>query len=159
MKTPAKYQPVTALINNLSELCDALVEGKRKCEEIASKISNEQVRKTIFSLEQLNIQYAKELNAQIQSLGGESKNTGMNTFQTPGAEKQETSVNVKKETLHICTKVEYPIIKLYRKILRQPLLNSSLKGIIQYQMNGIMCTTLQLKLLSNFLQGQDLSFA
>ncbi|HLY70291.1 MAG TPA: hypothetical protein VKR53_11230, partial [Puia sp.] len=65
--------------------------------------------------------------------------------------------NIGKETMNICSKVEYPIIKLYRKILQQPVLNSSLKKIIQYQMNGIMCTTLQLKLLSKFLQTQEIA--
>jgi hypothetical protein len=159
MKTSPKYQPVALVITSLSELCKALVESKRKCEEIARKISNEQLRKTIINLEQLNIQYANELNSQIQSLGGEFNNPDMISHSQNITDSDETKINIKKETLNICSKIEYPIIKLYRKILRQPLLNSSLEKIIQYQMNGIMCTTLQLKLLSKFLQTQDTALA
>jgi len=155
MKTSLKYQPVAIVITSLSELCDALIESKRKCEQIARKIGNEQLRKTIINLEQLNIQYAHELNSQIQSLGGEFKDSDILSHAQTQADLDETKINVKKETLNICSKIEYPIIKLYRRILRQPLLNASLKKIIQYQMNGIMCTTLQLKLLSKFLQTHD----
>ena len=157
MKTSAKYQPVTLVITSLSELCNALVESKRKCEAIARKIGNEQLRKTIINLEQLNIQYANELNSQIQSLGGEFKNPGLLSHSQNTTDFDEAKINIKKEALDICSKIEYPIIKLYRKLLRQPLLNSSLKKIIQYQMNGIMCTALQLKLLSKFLQSQDIA--
>ena len=155
MKTSLKYNPVTLVVTSLSELRGALIESKGKCEEVARKIGNEQLRKTIISLEQLNIQYAHELDAQIQSLGGEFKNSVALFNPQDLPDSGDSKINVKKETLNICTKIEYPIIKLYRRILRQPLLNSSLKKIIQYQMNGIMCTTLQLKLLSKFLQTQD----
>src|SRR5277367_5042017 len=155
MKTSLKYQPVAIVITSLSELCDALIERKRKCEQIARKIGNEQLRITIINLEQLNIQYAHELNSQIQSLGGEFKDSDILSHAQTQADLDQTKINVKKETLNICSKIEYPIIKLYRRILRQPLLNASLKKIIQYQMNGIMCTTLQLKLLSKFLQTHD----
>lgn len=155
MKASLKYNPVTLVITSLSELRSALIESKRKCEEVASKISNEQLQKTIITLEQLNIQYAHELDAQIQSLGGDLKSSTILFNAQNSPDSGETKINVKREALNICTKIEYPIIKLYRKILRQPLLNASLKRIIQYQMNGIMCTTLQLKLLSKFLQTQD----
>ena len=155
MKTTMKYQPVSLVITSLSELYNALLEGKRKCEEIALKIGNDQLRKTIINLEQLNVQYARELNAQIQSLGGEINLANLDFASANPGPGQSSKINVGRETMNICSKVEYPIIKLYRKILRQPLLNSSLQKIIQYQMNGIMCTTLQLKLLSTFLQTQD----
>jgi len=159
MKTTLKYQPVSLVITSLTELYNALLDGKRKCEEIALKISNEQLRKTIINLEQLNIQYARELNAQIQSLGGEATRENMDPSSVSGESDHSGKINVGRETMNICSKVEYPIIKLYRKMLRQPFLNSSLQKIIQYQMNGIMCTTLQLKLLSTFLQTQDAASA
>jgi small-conductance mechanosensitive channel len=159
MKTSIKHSPVCVVITNLSELYNALLEGKRKCEEIALKISNEQLRKTIINLEQLNVQYARELNAQIQSLGGEIINTDFLSDSKAYNSEDKTKINVGRETMNICSKVEYPIIRLYRRILQQPLLNSSLKKIIQYQMNGIMCTTLQLKLLSKFLQTQGVALS
>jgi hypothetical protein len=158
MKTSVKYQPVSLVITNLCELYNALLDGKRKCEEVAFRITNEQLKKTIINLEQLNVQYAHELNSQIQSLGGEVEKTNpMHNNQADNAESKGMKINVGKETMNICSKVEYPIIKLYRKILQQPLLNASLKKIIQYQMNGIMCNTLQLKLLSQFLQAGEVA--
>jgi uncharacterized protein (TIGR02284 family) len=160
MKTTLKYQPVSVVITSLSELCNALLEGKKKCEEIARKIGNDQIRKTIINLEQLNIQYANELNSMIRSMGGESGNSEALAHPlTRAGDSWDFKINVGNATMNICSKVEYPIIKLYRKILQQPLLSASLKKIIQYQMNGIMCTTLQLKLLGKFLQSQDVSTA
>src|ERR1700722_20083250 len=100
MKTSPKYQPVALVITSLSELCKALVESKRKCEEIARKISNEQLRKTIINLEQLNIQYANELNSQIQSLGGEFNNPDMISHSQNITDSDETKINIKKETLN-----------------------------------------------------------
>jgi hypothetical protein len=153
-----KYQPVSVVITSLSELCAALLEGKKKCEDIARKISNEQLRKTIINLEQLNIQYAHELHAQIQSLGGKFNNMELEGQEKHSLEDAGDKIdNIQKATMNICSKIEYPIIKLYRRILQQPVVNSSLKKIIQYQMNGIMCTTLQLKLLSKFLKSQEVA--
>jgi hypothetical protein len=150
----ATFKPVTLVITSLTELTKALIEAKRKCEEIERRVRNEQLRKTLIGLEQLNSQYARELISQIQSLGGAPENVEAGSplaSSTP----ETGEINIRKETLNICSKVEYPIIKLYRKILRQPFLSSSLKKTIQYQMNGVMCSTLQLKLLSKFLQSQE----
>jgi hypothetical protein len=155
MKTTS-YQPVSLVITKLSELCFALLEGKKKCEHVARRIGNEQLRKTIINLEQLNVQYARELHSQIQSLGGDFSKLDLDDNGRESSEEVNHKVtNFEKETLNICSKVEYPIIRLYRKILQEPVINNSLKKIIQYQMNGIMCTTLQLKLLSKFLSVQE----
>lgn len=151
----SSFKPVTLVITSLTELSKALMEAKRKCEEIERRVRNEQLRKTLINLEQLNSQYARELVAQIQCLGGGSQIVEAAARQSGASESELGEINVKKETLNICSKVEYPIIKLYRRVLRQPFLSTSLKKIIQYQMNGVMCTTLQLKLLSKFLQSQD----
>jgi hypothetical protein len=151
----ATFKPVTLVITSLTELSKALMEAKRKCEEIERKVRNEQLRKTLINLEQLNSQYARELIAQIQSLGGGNQTMDAGAGPHGSSESELREINIRKETLNICSRVEYPIIKLYRKILRQPFLSTSLKKIIQYQMNGVMCTTLQLKLLSKFLNSQD----
>jgi Domain of unknown function (DUF2383) len=150
--TNSTFSPVTLVITSLTELSKALMDAKRKCEEIERRVRNEQLRKTLINLEQLNSQYARELISQIYSMGGGEQPTepGAGTLGSFAPEIGE--INVRKETLNICSKVEYPIIKLYRKILRQPFLSTSLKKTIQYQMNGVMCSTLQLKLLSKFLQ-------
>jgi hypothetical protein len=157
----ATFKPVTLVITSLTELSKALIEAKRKCEEIEWRVRNEQLRKTLIGLEQLNSQYARELISQIQSLGGAPQTLEAGSPLASSAPEigeinvRKEALNVRKETLNICSKVEYPIIKLYRKILRQPFLSSNLKKTIQYQMNGVMCSTLQLKLLSKFLQSQD----
>src|SRR5579862_4378399 len=138
MKKSPKYQPVTLVITSLNELYTALLTAKRKCEDVALKITNEQLKKTIIALEHLNTQYANELGAQIQSLGGNALEPEMVFLESAGVSNR-LHLNLGLETKNICAKVEYPIIKLYRKILRQPILNASLKKMIQYQMNGIMC--------------------
>ena len=143
-------------LKRLSELRSVLLDGIKKCGEVAFSIANDTLRKTLLTLEQQSKQYLNEINSQIEVLGGKPKyasfqqNPALNFIK----EKKKPTNNLEKQALKVCGKIESSVIHLYSKILREPFENDNLKKLIQYQMNGIMRTTLQLKLLSKFLHTQ-----
>jgi len=149
-----KSDPVE--IKRLSELRSALLDGIKKCGEVAFSVADQTLRKTILALEQQSSQYLNEINAQIEALGGKPKDivSRQNLALHFTEEKNKSKTNLEKQALKICNKIESSVINLYCKMLKEPFENDGIKKMIQYQMNGIMRTTLQLKLLSKFLHNQ-----
>jgi hypothetical protein len=148
-----KFSPVD--LKKLNELRSALLEGIRKCDEVVLAVNNEPLRKTILGLEQQSNQYANELNSQIQVMGGyaqtlEEKNSKINISE----KRKNGKTNIELQALKICRNIEKSVINLYKKMLKEDLGSEGLKRMMKYQMDGIMCTTLQLKLLSKFLHNQ-----
>ncbi|HLK29927.1 MAG TPA: hypothetical protein VKT28_15210 [Puia sp.] len=141
-------------LKKLNELRSALLEGIRKCGEVVLSVNNEPLRKTIMSLEQQSNQYANELNAQIQVMGGYSMNESKQEDANTSGKSKKIKTNIEEQALKICRKIEKSVINLYKKTLKEELANDGLKKMMKYQMDGIMCTTLQLKLLSKFLHNQ-----
>ncbi len=142
-------------LKKLKELRSALLEGIRKCSEVVLSVNSEPLKKTILTLEQQSSQYANELNSQIQVMGGvvdlnEEKLVAIDTLKIKKSRKE----NIEEQALKICRKIERSVIGLYKNMLKEELPNDGLKKMIKYQMDGIMCTTLQLKLLSKFLHNQ-----
>jgi hypothetical protein len=152
-----KSDPVK--LKRLNELRSALLEGIRKCGEVAISVTYEPLRKTIRHLELQSSQYANEINSKIEALGGKSKDMNVEqnadlNFAEESEERKSTKNNLEKQALKICKKTESSVLNLYSKILKEQFENDSLKKMIRYKMDGIMCITLQLKLLSKFLHNQ-----
>jgi len=134
------------IIEKINCLCRLLWQGKRAYEQAAANIPDKELRRTVLTLAQENNQYACELSSQIQSLGGTPANensyksepeAGMNNF-------GDQSV-----IMTFCKMSEKKIVNAYREILNEPSLYEGLRKMIQYQLNGILCTFMQLKLLSS----------
>jgi hypothetical protein len=126
-------------------LSKALEEGKKRCEEMVFKIPETHIRKSILGIEKQSEEYAHELNAQIETMGGESKDVSIE-MKSPYRSFNSRSRNIEKEILVMCRVIERSVIKLYSKILNDPILTDGFKEVIRAQMNGIMRSTLQLKL-------------
>ncbi|HXB45271.1 MAG TPA: hypothetical protein VNV85_14495 [Puia sp.] len=156
MATSLSMKSDAVELKSLSELRSALQDGIRKCGEVAFSVANSTLRKTILNLERQSSQYVSEINAQIEALGGKPNCISLPqrlALNFAGLKRSPTN-NLEKQALKVCRKIESSVIHLYSKILRESLENENLKKLIQYQMNGIMRTTLQLKLLSEFLHNQ-----
>jgi len=138
------------IVQRLRELTSALEEGKKKCEEVAGTIPDPHIRKSILGLEKQSIEYALELSQEIQTRGG-SLPSVPERIAAPESRFGKQARNIEKEVIKICRKIEGSIIKLYGRMLTDPILNESLRLMIRAQMNGIMRSTLQLKLLSKLL--------
>ena len=70
MATSPSFKFSSVDLEKLNELRSALLEGIRKCGEVVLSVNDEPLKKTILTLGQQSNQYANELNAQIQVLGG-----------------------------------------------------------------------------------------
>lgn len=156
MATSLSVKSDSVELTRLSELRSALLEGIKKCGEVAISVTYNPLQKTIRSLQQQSSQYVNELNSQIEALGGKTKDLGVqqNLALNFVEEKKNIKNNLEEQALKICKKIESSVIHLYSKTLKEQFENDNLKKIIQYQMNGMMCITLQLKLLSKFLRNQ-----
>jgi hypothetical protein len=143
-------------LKRLSELRSALLDGIKKCGEVAFSVANLTLRKTILALENQSSQYLNEINRQIEILGGKAQDISLQqnlSLHITRGKKNENN-NVTRQALKICNKIENSVIHLYGKMLKEPFENNHLQQLIRYQMDGIMRTTLQLKLLSKFLHSQ-----
>jgi len=155
MATSPSFKFTSVDLEKLNELRSALLEGIRKCGEVVLSVNNEPLKKTILTLEQQSNQYASELNSQIQVLGGyEEMKLEEEMERNISKKNRKEKLNIEKQALSICRKIEGSVINLYKKMLQGELANEGLRKMIKYQMDGIMCTTLQLKLLSKFLHNQ-----
>ncbi|MBS1917242.1 MAG: hypothetical protein JST87_13265 [Bacteroidetes bacterium] len=151
---PVKSQNTPIDVKKLLQLRNILSDAIKKCDEIISLISNDTIRKTLLSLEQLNYQYVRELNAQIEILGGKPLEVIFNdnkelAFLINVSKKAKGEVE--KKAVGLCTKIERSAVVLYNKMLKSSIGNDNLRKMIRYQRNGIMCANQQLKLLTQFI--------
>jgi hypothetical protein len=138
------------IVQRLQELTSALEEGKNKFERVIRTIPDPQIRKSIIGLEKQSIEYAQELSQEIQTRGGTLPSV-REKIAAPESGFNKQARNIGKEVIQICRKIEGSIITLYGRTLTDPIINESLRQMIRTQMNGIMRSTLQLKLLSKLL--------
>src|SRR5579863_6898941 len=135
------------ILEKIKLLCRLLWQGKRNYESIAANIGDKEFRCAILTLAQGNNQYARELSAQIETLGGEAP-----TENIYGSElRMETKTfRNENEILAFCTMHETTMVNAYREILNESFLYEGLRNMIRYQLNGILCAYTQLKLLNSF---------
>ena len=138
-----------ATFAKLNELCDFLFKEKKEYEQIAFTIPNKEFRRVILTLALQSNQYAHEITSQIQILGGKSLIL-LEHFEDRdsfGPVAGTENLPEEKEVLTFCELKEKKMISTYREILNEPYLYEGLREMIRYQLNGILCTFVQLKLL------------
>jgi len=156
MATSLSVQSDPIIIKRLSELRSVLLDGMKHYGEVAFSVANKTFQKTILALEEQSSQYLNEINLQIEAMGGKKKSIAIQKKLNLNsvAERKSGNDHPEKQALQISKKIESSVIRLYGKILQEPIENESIKKMIQNQMLGIMRRTLQLKLLSKFLHNQ-----
>ena len=58
------------LLDKMNHVCRLLWEGKKEYEQVATTMTNKDLRITMLTLAQESNQYACELSSQVHSLGG-----------------------------------------------------------------------------------------
>jgi hypothetical protein len=130
---------VTDKLNNLYNL---LKSKKNEYEQLAASISGKQLKRTVLALAQEHNQYSNELAAQIQSLGG-MVHDNYNDEVTNAPEIFSDDFGV----ISFCKINEQKLVSAYREILNEVFLYEGLGKILRYQLNGILSSFTQLKLL------------
>ena len=146
MTTFNTYQAPPSLLEKMNNICSLLWQGKKEYEQVATIIGDKNLRSTMLSLAQESNQYACELSSQIQSLGGTPANEN-GCKSEPEAEMN--NFGDQSVIMAFCKMSEKKMVNAYREILNEPSLYEGLRKMIQYQLNGILCTFMQLKLLSS----------
>ena len=121
---------------------------------MASSLKNRQLQQTIIGLAQESRQYATELDSYVTTLGMETeKLSSTHDFHDSSSNTIEWIFpEEEKDVLRWCAKKEKSIVMVYREILNEPYLYEGIRKMVRYQLNGVMHSFAQLKLLNTSIR-------
>jgi hypothetical protein len=140
-KTPA------VILDKLTRLLNALQTVKNNYEQTALRIRNKQLRLSLLALAQESKQYANELMAHIETLGGKLSEQLRAEFNRTGSGEGAPAPTDGTTDLREMNLGEQLLMKTYRDILNEPFLYDNIRRIVRYQQNGLMHCFSQLKML------------
>jgi hypothetical protein len=135
------------ILDKLTRLLNALQEVKNYYEQVAKRIQNQQLKLSILGLAQESKQYANELIAHIETLGGilqDRVKSDCNRV-TESTEIQElpgSAVDLVGLKLG-----EQQVMKTYRDVLNEPFLYDTIRQMVRYQQNGLLHCFSQIRML------------
>ena len=139
----------------LKYLLSSLQKARIAYEEMASTLKDRQLQLTVFGLAQESRQYATELDSFVHTLGVEVelKDIDIDCSKAKWTENRETlGADDEKNIMRWCAKSESSMVKVYREVLNEPYLYEGIRKMIRYQLNGIMHSFAQLKMLNASLR-------
>jgi hypothetical protein len=135
------------ILEKLTRLLNALQEVKNHYEKVAKRIQNKQLKLSILGLAQESKQYANELIAHIETLGGvmhEHVKSDCNRVDEP----DEASGRPGDMNDLIGLKLEeQQVMKTYRDVLNEPFLYDTIRQMVRYQQNGLLHCFSQIRML------------
>jgi len=136
------YKAPPYLLEKINNICTLLRQGKKEYEQVATNVTDKDLRRTMLSLAQESNQYACELSSQIHTLGG---TPDMEIINESVAEDEIKNVNGETEIITLCEKNEKKMLIAYREILNESFLYEGLRKMILYQLNEMLCAFMQVK--------------
>jgi uncharacterized protein (TIGR02284 family) len=135
------------ILDKLTRLLNALQEVKNNYEQVAKRIQNRQLRLSLLGLAQESKQYANELIAHIETLGGKLQDRLKTDFN-----KVEETVDIpdmpqNTEDLIQLKLGEQMVLKTYRDVLNEPFLYDTIRQMVRYQQNGLLHCFSQIRML------------
>ena len=134
------------VLEKISNLCGQLWQGKKDYEKISADIVDDELRQTVLTLAQESNQYACELSSQIEILGGVSQK------ETVSEDLPEVNTQIPQDAsaiLAFCRMQEKKMVSAYHHILNESYLYEGLRKMMRYQLNGILHSFMQIKLLNS----------
>jgi len=137
--------------NKLNLLLDVMQESRKGYEKIASASDDKKYQKALNSLAMECGQYATELHNEICCLG---EHFIEEELETAGNQEHhiwnKVSTDVKKQDdiIKACYGSEKLITNAYREVLNDPSVVNPLRGMINYQLNGVKYAFVKVKLLN-----------
>jgi hypothetical protein len=135
------------ILDKLTRLLNALQEVKNSYEQVAKRIQNLQLRLSLLGLAQESKQYANELIAHIETLGGklqERIKSDFNRVEDEGDIPELPSTTVDMVQLKLG---EQLVMKTYRDVLNEPFLYDTIRQMVRYQQNGLLHCFSQIRML------------
>lgn len=135
------------MLDKLSRLLNALQTVKDNYERTALHIHNKQLRMSLLALAQESKQYANELIAHIETLGGKMNDHFKGEFNRLDSNQVHPFPGEGKMDLREMNLGEQLLMKAYREVLNEPFLYDNVRRIIRYQQNGLMHCFSQIKIM------------
>jgi len=135
------------ILEKLTRLLTALQEVKNHYEQVAQRIQNHQLRLSILGLAQESKQYANELIAHIETLGGVMQEKIKEDFNKVGKPEPADELPGYAEYMVGLKLGEQQVMKTYREVLNEPYLYDTIRQMIRYQQNGLLHCFSQVRML------------
>jgi hypothetical protein len=134
-------------LDKLTRLLNALQNAKNYYEQVAKRIQNHQLKLSILALAQESKQYANELIAHIETLGGTLQDrVKMDCNRVNEADEEQELPSSAADFLGL--KIEEQLVmKTYRDVLNEPFLYDTIRQMIRYQQNGLLHCFSQIRML------------
>lgn len=135
------------IIEKLNRLLNALQEVKNHYEQVAKRIQNKQLKLSILGLAQESKQYANELIAHIETLGGKLNDRIKSDCNRVGESGEILEIPGSSEDLIGLRLEEQQVMKTYRDVLNEPFLYDTIRQMVRYQQNGLLHCFSQIRML------------
>ena len=139
------------ILDKLTRLLNALQEVKNHYEQVAKRIKNPQLKLSILGLAQESKQYANELIAHIETLGGILQDRVKSDCNRVEEEEEVLQIPDQAEDLIGLKLGEQQVMKTYRDVLNEPFLYDTIRQMIRYQQNGLLYCFSQIRMLYSTL--------
>jgi hypothetical protein len=136
------YTAPPPVLEGLKKLFSVLQIENSNFEHAAFVTENRQFKETLVQFLQESNQYLHELKCQIESLGGDTP-----IVSDLAATDDSLHIDNNKDVYDYCGKCENRILTAYREILNQSVILKELRNMVRYQLNGLLCSFLQFKML------------
>ena len=145
------HKTPTVILEKLSRLLQSLQEVKYHYERVAKRIQNKQLRLSILGLAQESKQYANELIAHIETLGGILQERIKEDFNRVEASEEDFEISGESADLIGLKLEEQQVMKTYREVLNEPFLYDTIRQMVRYQQNGLLHCFSQIRMLYSTL--------
>jgi uncharacterized protein (TIGR02284 family) len=135
------------ILDKLTRLLNALQEVKNNYEQVAKRIQNRQLRLSLLGLAQESKQYANELIAHIETLGGKLQDRLKTDFNKVEETVENPELPQNTEDLIQLKLGEQMVLKTYRDVLNEPFLYDTIRQMVRYQQNGLLHCFSQIRML------------
>jgi 1,2-phenylacetyl-CoA epoxidase catalytic subunit len=135
------------ILDKLTRLLNALQEVKNNYEQAAKRIQNLQLRLSLLGLAQESKQYANELIAHIETLGGKLQDRIKSDFNKVEKTEEIPELPGNIDDLGQLKLGEQMVMKTYRDVLNEPFLYDTIRQMVRYQQNGLLHCFSQIRML------------
>ncbi len=135
------------ILDKLTRLLNALQEVKNNYEQAAKRIKYLPLRLSLLGLAQESKQYANELIAHIETLGGKLQDRLKMDFNRVEEEGEDPELPGNTEDLVQLNLGEQMVLKTYREVLNEPFLYDTIRQMVRYQQNGLLHCFSQIRML------------
>src|SRR5450432_3502919 len=147
MIAPIAHKTPGIILDKLTRLLNALQEVKNNYEQVAQRIQNIQLKLSLLGLAQESKQYANELIAHIETLGGKLQDRLKSDFNRVDELTEPSGLPSKMEDMIQLNLGEQMVMKTYREVLNEPFLYDTIRQMVRYQQNGLLYCFSQIRML------------